>query len=157
MNNLKSTTLIIALGILLAGGITFATAVWQGTAWITNGATISADRLKADLDYLYERDIAQQAQIDALQNGLAGADGADGVDGASYADCSDGHLHGEIWSTFACNKVHAWSNSRTVCATGPDNRGGCTTHYQCFDGVINVTSKSGTCPPLDIWPHYFDY
>lgn len=55
MKNLKNTTLTIALGILLAGGLTFAAAVWQGTDWINDGDVISAVKTKANFDYLYER------------------------------------------------------------------------------------------------------
>ncbi len=54
MSSLKSLVLILAIGILLAGSVT-AAAVWQSTGWITNGATISATKIKAHLDYLHDQ------------------------------------------------------------------------------------------------------
>lgn len=81
MKNIKSTTLSIVLGLVLAAGITYAwTANWHDPAtWVSNGSVIQADKLGESLQYLYDRDVAQQSQIDALQSGTDGADGADGA------------------------------------------------------------------------------
>ncbi len=54
MSSLKNLVFIFAIGILLAGSVT-AAAVWQSTGWITNGATISATKIKAHLDYLKDQ------------------------------------------------------------------------------------------------------
>ena len=55
MQTLKTTLLSIIIGITLAGGITYAAVIWNGTAWITNGSIISATSLKQNLDYLKEQ------------------------------------------------------------------------------------------------------
>ncbi len=48
---LKSSILILALGIFLAAGVTFAG--WVGTSNMTTGSTIVASDIKDNFDYLY--------------------------------------------------------------------------------------------------------
>ncbi len=56
LNTLKNTTVVIALGIGLAAGITFAAnTTWQETTWVTDGSVISASKIKTNFDYLYEQ------------------------------------------------------------------------------------------------------
>jgi len=55
LGKFKNALLVVTLGITLAAGITFATTIWQGTTWISDGEVISAGSLKANLDYLYEQ------------------------------------------------------------------------------------------------------
>lgn len=55
-NTLKNATVVIALGIGLAAGTTFASnTTWQGTTWINDGSVISATSLKDNLNYLKEQ------------------------------------------------------------------------------------------------------
>ena len=54
--NIKNWTLSLILGLVLAGGITFAwNAVWHGTDWIDSGKIITAKELAEDLEYLKKR------------------------------------------------------------------------------------------------------
>ncbi|GEM_PF-7099818 len=54
MQKLKTLTLSLIIGLALAGTVT-AAAVWQGTSWITDGATISASKIKSNLEHMYNQ------------------------------------------------------------------------------------------------------
>ncbi len=60
MRNLKTITLSLIVGITLAGGVTFAAAVWQGTEGITDGSIISASQIKSNFDYLKETAVSKE-------------------------------------------------------------------------------------------------
>ena len=122
MKNLKTTTLVIALGVLLAGGVTFAAAVWQGTDWITTGSVISAEKIKANFDYLFE-------QLDDV-GGEGGAD--------TLADLS-----------CSTNQIAKYNGSSWVCAVDEGAAGGPGTVVGgCFGSGNNLMSGcwSGTAP-----------
>ena len=53
IKNIKIITLSLFIGLIFAGGITLAAAIWQGTGWIQNGAVIDAQKMRDDFDYLY--------------------------------------------------------------------------------------------------------
>ncbi len=55
MQNSKILTLSLMIGLALTAGITFATATWQNTDWISDGSAISTSKMKDNFDYLYER------------------------------------------------------------------------------------------------------
>lgn len=55
MKRLTLGVVVLVGAVVLSAGVTLAVAVWQGTDWITDGEVITADTLKDDLDYLYER------------------------------------------------------------------------------------------------------
>ena len=56
IKNISKKTLLIVVGVLLGASFSvFAAATWQGTDWISNGSIISAQKVKDNFQYLYER------------------------------------------------------------------------------------------------------
>ncbi len=80
VQNLKTLTISLLLGLILASGITFATTIWKGTSWVISNEPVSAENIKSNFDYLYDR-------VTVLS-------GATGTDSDILADitCAEGQM-----------------------------------------------------------------
>ena len=106
------TGIAVVIGILFAGGVTFASwaGVWHGTDWITPNGTISASKLAESLEYLHQNI-------------------------PDTTGCEDGSMlqYSTASSTFKCFKCDAgqyayWSeNGKISCV---DVHGACRLHYR---------------------------
>lgn len=68
-NKIKITAVALALGVLLAGGATYAAVAWHGTDWITDGAVVRADYMQDNFDWLYNKVNDLQEQINNIDGG----------------------------------------------------------------------------------------
>ncbi len=65
IKNISKKTLLVVVGVLLGASFSaFAAATWQGTDWISNGNIISAQKVKDNFQYLYERVMGNKTLID---------------------------------------------------------------------------------------------
>ncbi len=55
MKKIKKTIILIIVSILLGAGVSVLAATWQGTGWISDGSVISAQKVKDNFQYLYDR------------------------------------------------------------------------------------------------------
>ncbi len=73
IKNISKKTLLVVVGVLLGASFSaFAAATWQGTDWISNGSIISAQKVKDNFQYLYERVTGNTTEINNLKNRVTG-------------------------------------------------------------------------------------
>ncbi len=128
MKGVKHTILTIALGVLLAGGITFAMAIWESTDWISDGATINAEYMQNNFDYLYERVTALSSATGTLENLNCMADQI-----AKY--------NGSVWECASDTLANL------VCTAGqiPKYSGSA---WECADVDSGISTTTTVTPPL---------
>ena len=67
---MQSVFISFGIGLLFAGGITLAAAIWQGTEWIQNGAIIDSQKTKDNFDYLYAMQNVSHAECNEHIQGI---------------------------------------------------------------------------------------
>lgn len=159
LESIKNTALTIALGIMLAAGITYAwSANWHDPAtWVSDGSVIQADKLGESLQYLYDENEARKQEIANLSN-MVGVDGADGASAPMYADCDAQSVSwSNSYGNASCSgsvpaSAHSISRGVSYSYTSPnpwtygyeDLSYSGSAVFQCNDGSWNMISGSCT-------------
>lgn len=70
-----TAVIIVACGVALSTGVSYASQIWEGTGWIAPGNVISSERLENALNFLYGESLRTTNQINQLNARVTSVEG----------------------------------------------------------------------------------